>query len=84
MRSLVWVALAIASCSCTPAPAPVTPPPFDASDAAPIPVDADVYAACCAKMGDTAPNCAAVLAQGVAAKLVAIPTACNLCNLACP
>lgn len=62
--------------SCTPSPAPVPPVPDSG--------DGGVYAACCAAIGDTAPECPRTLQHVVETKLTPNATACAKCGLACP
>jgi hypothetical protein len=76
MRNLLgWLALALVGCPST-GPTP-TPPVPDSGDGG-------VYVACCASMGDTAPECPRVLQHVVESKLATNTTACSKCGLACP
>ena len=76
-RVLYFVGM-IGSCSswACHSPGPVPPAPDSG--------DGGVYVACCASMGDTAPECPRVLQHVVESKLATNATACAKCGLACP
>jgi hypothetical protein len=61
--------------ACTPAPVPVPPTPDSG--------DGGAYVACCASMGDTAPECPATLQHVVKTHLTTNAAACSKCGLAC-
>lgn len=81
MRALLWSVLVACLAGCPPGP--VSPPPPDASDGSAPVGDAGLYAACCARMHDVAPECPATLAHVAATHVAVIPEACRACGLAC-
>lgn len=76
MRNLLGFAVLLLVGCPAPSPGPVPPVPDSG--------DGGVFVACCASMGDTAPECPRVLEHVVQTHLATNATACAKCGLACP
>lgn len=78
-RTVLAILAITESCSwaCTP-PTPSPLPPVPDSG------DAGAYVACCAAMGDTAPECPATLQHVAESRLTSNAAACSKCGIACP